>query len=163
MRFWIFLVPLLLISCLGQRSIDGVLDMHNQETVPYIKVPELVKSEGYALLDTRKREEYEVSHLKNAHWVGNDQFNLEEVTALFPNKDTAIVVYCSIGVRSEDIGEKLQDAGYTNVKNLYGGIFEWKNKGYPVLDPRGNKTEKVHAYNTYWGRLLTNADKVYSP
>ena len=163
MRFWTFLAPLLLISCLGQKSIDGVLDMHNQGTVPYIRVPELAVSNEYVLLDTRKREEYEVSHLENAHWVGDDQFNLEEVNAQFPNKDTAIVVYCSIGVRSEDIGEKLQDAGYTNVKNLYGGIFEWKNKGYPVLDPTKKKTEKVHAYNRYWGRLLIDADKVYSP
>ena len=148
-------------SCLGQKSIDGLLDLHNRQTVTYIMVPELATAEGYALLDTREKEEFQVSHLENAVWVGNNEFNLEEVTAMLPNKDTKIVVYCSIGVRSEDIGEKLQDAGYTNVKNLYGGIFEWKNKGYPVIDPKGRNTEKVHAYNTYWGRLLTNADKVY--
>ena len=148
-------------SCLGQKSIDGLLDLHNRQTVTYIMVPELATAEGYALLDTREKVEFQVSHLENAVWVGNNEFNLEEVTAMLPNKDTKIVVYCSIGVRSEDIGEKLQDAGYTNVKNLYGGIFEWKNKGYPVIDPKGRNTEKVHAYNTYWGRLLTNADKVY--
>ena len=163
MRLWLSLIPLILLSCLGQKSIDGLLDMHNQETVPYIKVSELAGSDGYTLLDTREREEFEVSHLKNAHWVGNDQFNLEKVTATFPDKEMAIVVYCSIGVRSEDIGEKLQDAGYTNVKNLYGGIFEWKNIGNTVFTLEGKETEKVHAYSKYWGRLLTNADKVYSP
>ena len=40
-----------------------------------------------------------------------------------------IIVYCSIGVRSEDIGEKLKELGYTKILNLYGGIFDWKNKG----------------------------------
>ncbi len=163
MRHLLFLVPLILISCLGQKNMEGVLDLHNRQTVPYIEVPELAASEGYALLDTREREEYEVSHIENALWVGYDQFNIEDVTALFLDKDASLVVYCSIGVRSEDIGEKLQDAGYTNVRNLYGGIFEWKNKGNAVINPEGKKTEKVHAYSKYWGRLLTNADKVYSP
>jgi len=33
-------------------------------------------------------------------------------------------VYCSLGIRSEVIAKKLKKAGYTNVFNLYGGIFE---------------------------------------
>jgi len=71
------------------------------------------------------------------------------------------VVYCSIGVRSEDIGEKLMDAGYNNVTNLYGGIFEWKNKGNQVYDTLGNETERVHAFNKHWGKLLSKGEKVY--
>ena len=71
------------------------------------------------------------------------------------------VVYCSIGVRSEKIGEKLQAAGYTNVKNLYGGIFQWKGEGEKVVDSLGLSTERVHAFSKLWGKLLTNAKKVY--
>jgi hypothetical protein len=83
------------------------------------------------------------------------------VLAVAPDKSIPLVVYCSVGVLSEDIGEKLEALGYTNVKNLYGGIFEWKNKGYPVIDNNGKDTRKVHAYNKRWGQLLTNAEKVY--
>ena len=55
-----------------------------------------------------------------------------------------------IGVRSEQIGEQLKAMGYDNIKNLYGGIFEWTNQGYPVF--KGNQqTLKVHAYDDFGG------------
>ena len=72
------------------------------------------------------------------------------------------MVYCSIGIRSEDISEKLKKAGYTNVYNLYGGIFEWKNRNYPVVNPENEVTEKVHAYSKQWGQWLHKGKKVYS-
>lgn len=164
MRLWMGLLLLsLMASCLGQQNIEGVLERHNKESVPYIQVGELAVSNGYLLLDTRESEEYQISHLEDAIWIGHDQFDIAAFTTQFPDKKAPLIVYCSIGVRSENIGEKLQEAGYENVQNLYGGIFEWKNKGYPVVDPRKKKTEKVHAYSKYWGRLLTNAEKVYTP
>ena len=128
-----------------------------------MQVTELAIKKNVMVLDTRAYEEFEVSHLENAQWVGYDKFNIDEFLKQNPDKEQAMVVYCSIGVRSEDIGEQLQSAGYTNVQNLYGGIFEWKNKGYPVVDKKKIKTEKVHAYSKFWGQLLTNAEKVYSP
>ena len=164
MKKWlVFLMLPLLASCPGNHSMEDVLGLYNKESVPYIRVDELANMQGHILLDTRESEEFEISHLENALWIGHDQFNMERFLNLYPDKDAPLVVYCSIGVRSEDIGEKLQEAGYTNVQNLYGGIFEWKNKGYPVVDIKKEKTEKVHAYSKYWGRLLTNAEKVYSP
>ena len=153
----------LLASCPGNQNMKDVLEMHNEESVPYIQVSELANSSDLTLLDTRANEEFKVSHLENAKWVGYDQFDIDDFILNYPDKNMPLVVYCSIGVRSEDIGEQLLEAGYTRVQNLYGGIFEWKNKGYPVVDPQREKTEKVHAYSKYWGRLLTNAEKVYSP
>lgn len=144
----------------AQETIDKNLRRFNTESVPYIHVEELNLNE-LNLLDTRKKEEYQVSHLKDAVWVGYKEFKIDSVLKIIPNKDKAVVVYCSIGVRSENIGEKLMMAGFTNVKNLYGGIFEWKNKGYPVYNLQGKVTDSVHAFSKKWGKLLTNAEKVY--
>ncbi|MBT8321286.1 MAG: rhodanese-like domain-containing protein [Eudoraea sp.] len=164
MKKWLgFLLFPLMISCPGAQTMDEVLDSYNKESVPYIQVSKLAKESGATLLDTREKEEFEVSHLENSQWVGYEQFDINEFLVRYPDKNDTLVVYCSIGVRSEDIGEQLMNAGYTNVQNLYGGIFEWKNKGYPVVDTQEEKTEKVHAYSKYWGKLLTNAEKVYSP
>ena len=145
----------------AQESIDDVLSKFNKESVPYVSVAELLREEGVLLLDTRKKEEYDVSHLENAIWVGYKGFILDSVLHKVPAKEVAIVVYCSIGVRSENIGEKLVKAGYTDVKNLYGGIFEWKNKGYPVFNLQGEPTNAVHAFNRRWGKLLINGEKIY--
>ena len=137
--FFLFLT-LSLASC-AQQSIPKVLEQLNDNTVDYISVEDL--------------HEIQV-------WVGYDDFDINKVLQQLPNKEKPIVVYCSIGVRSEDIGERLKRAGYTNVKNLFGGIFEWKNKGYPVYNTNQQETEKVHAFSKYWGRFLTNAEKVYA-
>jgi rhodanese-related sulfurtransferase len=146
----------------AQKSIDATLDKFNKESVPYISLTELYKRQDVALLDSREKEEFEVSHLKNAVWVGHREFSIDSVLKNFPDKNSAVVVYCSIGVRSENIGEKLMEAGYSRVENLYGGIFEWKNKGYPVYDQGGEETGKIHAFSRKWGKLLTKGEKVYN-
>ncbi len=151
----------LLLSANAQSSIEQALDWYNSESVPYISVTELQNFQNQIILDAREWEEYEVSHLKNAVWVGYDDFKLADVENKYPNKNANIVVYCSIGVRSENIGEELLESGYSNTKNLYGGIFEWTNQGYPVYNTKGEKTKKVHAYGKLWGKYLTKAEKVY--
>lgn len=158
--FFILTLPSAVFS---QNKIDRTLNKFNKESVPYMQVDALHGMHHVVLLDAREREEYEVSHLQNAVWVGDRTFELDSVTPKIPDKNTEIVVYCSIGVRSENIGEKLTEAGYTNVKNLYGGIFEWKNEGFPVYDPEGNETDKVHAFSKHWGKLLKKGEKVYGP
>ena len=75
-------------------------------------------------------------------------------------KDQAIVVYCSIGFRSEKIGEQLKERGFTNVKNLYGSLFEWANKGHPIIDQNGIKTKKVHTYNRTWSKWVENGELI---
>jgi rhodanese-related sulfurtransferase len=148
-------------SAHAQSSIDQALDWYNSESVPYISVTEMQNFQNQVILDAREWEEYQVSHIKDAVWVGYNEFNLAEVVKNIPDKNLNIVVYCSIGVRSENIGEELLESGYINTKNLYGGIFEWTNQGYPVYNMEGEKTKKVHAYGKLWGKYLTKAEKVY--
>ena len=148
--------------CTGftQNTIEKNLQKFNDESVPYITMEE-IKEHEVTLLDTRTKSEFEVSHLKGAVWVGYRTFNIDSIVNSFPQKNTPIVVYCSIGVRSEDIGEQLIKAGYRDVKNLYGGIFAWKNKGNPVYNLNKKETDSIHAFSKQWGKLLTKGKKVY--
>jgi rhodanese-related sulfurtransferase len=155
-----FAVVFLITTGCAQNTIEKNLRRLNRESVPYISVEEL-SSEEVTLLDTRKKEEFDISHLNGAIWVGHKDFRIDSVRKILSAKDETVVVYCSIGVRSEDIGEKLMKAGYTDVQNLYGGIFEWKNKGYPVYNVQGKETDSIHAYSKKWGKLLTKGIKVY--
>lgn len=110
-------------------------------------------------LDSRAKEEYEVSHIEDAIWVGYENPDFSRISSL--DKDSKLVVYCSVGYRSEKLAEKLKAKGFTNVSNLYGGIFEWKNQGYQVVDEKNEPTDSVHAYNKVWGIWLNNGVKVY--
>ena len=162
-----FLLSLLLslffsTSVFAQGKIDRILKNLNKESVPYAYVKNLNATDNIIFLDSRKKEEFDVSHLKGAIWVGYKTYEQEMVNAKIPKKDTPIIVYCSIGVRSENIGEKLQKAGYTNVKNLYGGIFEWKNQDKKIFNNKATETDSVHAFNKHWGKLLHKGIKVYT-
>ena len=143
-----------------KRQFKATIDALNSETVPYISVAELARQPaGLLLLDARPPAEFEVSHLAAARRVGYDDFTAE---ALGPvAKTTPIVVYCSVGYRSEKVGEKLLKAGFTNVRNLYGGLFEWVNQGHGVVDAAGRPTARVHAYSRLWGVWLQRGEKVY--
>jgi rhodanese-related sulfurtransferase len=147
---------------MAQKSIDSALKKWNKGSVPYTFADTLAQQKNhFVLIDARALEEFRVSHLHEAYWTGDKEFDKDSVLTRIPDKNSPIIVYCSIGVRSEDIGEKLMTLGYTNVKNLYGGIFEWVNKGYPVYDAKGEKTNKVHAFNKHWGKLLVKGERVY--
>ncbi|TMU55522.1 rhodanese-like domain-containing protein [Flagellimonas algicola] len=158
----IYIFLLLSIGAKSQLTIPDILEKFNNKTVEYITVDEAINGDDFIFLDAREREEFEVSHLKNAVWVGYDDFEIDRVSQIAPDKKIPIVVYCSVGVRSEDVGEKLKLAGYTQIRNLYGGIFEWKNQGNPVYNTQNQPTDNVHPFSKYWGQLLTNADKVYN-
>ena len=144
----------------NSKAYKVMLEGMYKHTVPTVSCSELKKEQhDVVLLDTRAKREYEVSHLPKARWVGYDEFDLKNIENL--PKDTPIVVYCTVGVRSERIGEKLKAAGYRNVRNLYGSIFEWVNQDNPVVDNQGKPTQKVHAYSRTWGVWLNKGEKVY--
>jgi len=124
-----------------------------------IDVTKAKKMEQAVFIDSRQKEEFVVSRIPNAIWVGFEDPQLEAVEKV--EKGTPLIVYCSVGYRSEKIAIKLQEKGFTKVYNLYGGLFEWVNQGNPVVNEKGEKTEKVHAYNRMWGIWLNEGEKVY--
>lgn len=168
MRYtWLYLallLSLLLLAC--KQPSDTAYNLmlrqlynHRVDTISAAQVQQKLE-QGIVplLLDTRSKSEYQVSHLPGARYIGYADFDLSELKDV--PSDTALVVYCAVGYRSEKIGEQLQAAGYTNVQNLHGGLFAWVNEGLPVYDSLG-QTEKVHAYTRIWGIWLHDGDKVY--
>ncbi|MEO6638087.1 MAG: rhodanese-like domain-containing protein [Ginsengibacter sp.] len=129
--------------------------------VPKINVEDVVKNNvAYIFLDAREKEEYNVSHIKNSIYVGDEKFNLASVKNI--PKSAKIVVYCSVGIRSDHVTAQLRDAGYKNAYNLFGGIFEWINEGNPVFNPGGYQTPYIHAYSKFWGAFVKSGYKVYN-
>ncbi|RZN83008.1 MAG: rhodanese-like domain-containing protein [Winogradskyella sp.] len=150
-------------STLGfsQESLSELLKQNNEQSVPYISVQELAMPKTKAiLLDAREQKEYNVSHLENAIYVGYDFFDLKSVTDTVPDKNQEIVVYCSLGIRSEDIAEQLKKEGYKNVRNLYGGIFEWKNNNFKVYNQKQQITDSVHAFSKEWSKWLKKGNAI---
>ena len=133
------------------------VDRYLSGTVQAIDVGELYDGySDYLILDAREFAEYETSHLPGALFIGYKEYDPDVLDDVHPS--TPIVVYCSIGYRSEKIGEKLQDQGFSEVYNLYGSLFEWANRGLPLDNIKGQRTSIVHGYNRSWSKWLLNPD-----
>jgi len=164
MKKTIFIFSFLICSTgiFAQKTVDKAFDEMLENllsfSVPYITVDELKEMDGVCLLDARELEEYKVSHIEGAQYIGYNDFSKKALENI--PKEQTVVIYCSVGYRSEKIGEKLQRMGYIEVYNLYGSIFEWVNEGYPVVDENGTTT-RVHTYNKRWSKWLQNGQAVY--
>lgn len=124
-------------------------------SVPMITIEDYKTMNNAVLLDARAEEEYQISHIPSAQHIGYDQINESILENL--DKNTPIVLYCSVGYRSEKVGEKLINRGFTKVYNLYGSIFEWVNRNNTIVTPAGQPTKKIHTYNRSWSQWMTNA------
>lgn len=110
------------------------------------------------LLDVRTLEEWNVSHLPGARHA-EPKASVESVTAGI-SKETPIVTYCAVGYRSAEMATRLRGAGFTNVRNLEGSIFQWANEHRRLVQGE-QPVSQVHPYNALWGRLLE--DDVRAP
>lgn len=148
----------------GQFTDEEFNEMANKMAnggTPDITIKDLKKDiDNIILLDAREKKEYEVSHIKNATWIGYDDFNIERLPQGL-DENAKIVVYCSVGYRSERIGEKILSKGYKNVYNLKGSIFQWINEGNPIVNQENQVTTKIHGYNEKWSKWIKQGEVAY--
>jgi rhodanese-related sulfurtransferase len=166
MEYRIVIVTVLVLVCqisCGQQSLEiavnNLLDFSVDTVHVQVLEREIESSGNIYILDTREEEEYLVSHIPGAIPVGFNQFESTVFDSI--PKDASLITYCSVGYRSEKIGKRLEKMGYSNVRNLYGGIFAWKNAGMSVVSPSGETTDSVHTYNRSWSLFLEEGIKVY--
>ena len=120
------------------------------------------------LIDVRETEEYAVSHLETAIQVDPDISNREFMRQFESNlRDKIVIFYCSVGYRSselaEDLQERLGESGAKAVYNLEEGIFGWHNAEMPLVNQAG-ETSLVHPYDDHWGRFLKRQQEIsYRP
>jgi rhodanese-related sulfurtransferase len=155
-------------AALGFRSVDWFLLKtslrHKFPKVEWISTSELAdwlankKRPAPVLLDVRTSDEWDVSHLPGARHVEPNAG--AESAAAGVAKETPIVTYCAVGYRSGEMAERLRAAGFTNVRNLEGSIFQWANEHRPLVCG-DQRVTRVHPYNSFWGRLLS--DDVRAP
>ena len=101
------------------------------------------------VVDVRAKAEYRVSHLGNAFHLES----AEQIAVRFPDRGDELILYCSVGYRSAAVAASLQELGYTRVLNLRHSLFEWANRGLPLVNAQG-PTTMAHPFNRRWGKLL---------
>lgn len=74
------------------------------------------------LLDVRQPWEYEVCKIEDSVLLPMSQITAEYNSLDF---DRETVVICHHGIRSRRVGRYLEQAGFSNIINLSGGVAQW--------------------------------------
>ena len=169
---WAFLLSLSLSLFIPSYSRDrvstantGLIKTHKKllkdyERVPHISSEELMtmESEDYILFDVREKDEFMISHMKDAIWV-DPSIDASSFMEKFRNEigGKTLILYCSVGVRSTRLAEKLLASNtgmdVTQIYNLENGIFGWHNENRPIFQSQ-DSTDFIHPYNFRWGRMV---------
>ena len=92
-----------------------------------------VAEAGVITLDVRTPGEFAEGHVEGARLIDFQSFNFENEIATL-DKNATYAVYCRSGNRSGQAVKVMQDAGFTNVFNMNGGVIDWANAGLPLVN-----------------------------
>ncbi len=113
----------------------GVSSTQETIAVPEIYVQEvkqkLDRKEDFLILDVREPWEREIAQINGALFIPMNSV-LSRLKELDPSKE--IVIHCRTGQRSASVTQSLIKEGYSNVKNMVGGINAWTTEVDPNLN-----------------------------
>ncbi len=95
----------------------------------------LAKAPAAQVLDVRTKEEFATGHLAKATLIPwtNEDFTARAAKELDPAKP--VLVYCRSGRRSTAAAKALAKLGFTEIRNLDGGILAWQKAGQLLTKP----------------------------
>lgn len=111
----------LLGSCLANPlvSVDNLQNLNAEEANALIE-----QDQKIAIVDVRTPGEFAQGHLKGANSLPVGEIN-QRATAMLPDKEQKILVYCGTGKRSRMAIAALEKMGYSSIYNLSGGLNHW--------------------------------------
>jgi len=136
----LFVVPLLLLnmtlkSAGSQPAFKASLLTQAKAAVKSVSAADVKaaidKNEKAIFLDVRTPEEYESGHLPGAINISN-QILKSKISAVIPDKNTKIYVYCEEISRSPLATKTLNDLGYKNAVLMDAKLEDWIKAGYPM-------------------------------
>ncbi len=102
---------------------------HTQIT-PAQLAERLARGEDVVIIDVREPYEWNTGHIERAQHIPMQQIprRVDELP-----RDREVVMVCRSGGRSEHVRQHLAQAGFTNVKNLIGGMQRWAREVDPTI------------------------------
>ena len=107
----------------GQEAADKEIP----EMTPVDLKVKLDAHEDFLLLDVREPHEYDIARIPGSKLIPLNAVG-QRISEIEPYKHKEIVVHCKSGGRSLRASKQLKAAGFSNVKNLAGGIGAWSDQ-----------------------------------
>jgi rhodanese-related sulfurtransferase len=113
------------------KIVDNAKTRIRETNVPDVR-NRMDRGDKFLLVDVREESEYAKDHLPGAVHMGKGVIE-RDIELRVPDLNTEMILYCGGGFRSALAADNLQRMGYTNVISMDGGIREWREKGYPLV------------------------------
>jgi len=143
---------LLLVACGGETATTSATTT-TSTTTTMVGTEVKIENGSYwvitpAELYSFKTKDFLLVNLDNAPFMiiqGTDLYvkpaEIQQNLDKFPvDKNQKIVLYCMTGTSFAPVATALVNAGYTRVMALEGGVLNWQQQGYPVV----NYTQKAN-------------------
>ena len=131
MRIVFFIILTSLTLTIGSCKEGKAQQTQSVELISVVDMEEALKLDDVQLVDVRTKREFASGHIKNAKNIVYQSANWDvQVAAL--DKEKPVYVYCARGVRSAKCASILEEAGFTKIFDLEGGITKWINEDKTV-------------------------------
>jgi rhodanese-related sulfurtransferase len=126
-------VAILLASC-GSKPASGetvTIGGGSYKNVTADELNAMLKEKDFVLINV---------HIPFAGNIANTDLSIpydqiqQNLSQLPADKNAKVVLYCRSGHMSQIAAETLVELGYTNVWNLKGGMDDWQQAGYEIVD-----------------------------
>lgn len=121
-------ITLASVSCKNaQKNNTKVTAQAIEVIAPKAMYEVLLKDPSTQLVDVRTKDEFAVSHLKDAQNICVTDTDFKQKVAHL-DKDKPVYVYCKKGGRSAQASKILKELGFTKIFDLQGGITNWQQQ-----------------------------------
>ncbi len=122
------ILTLVIESCNNvQKTNDKVMTQTIEVVAPKAMYEILLKDPSAQLVDVRTKDEFAVSHLKDAQNICVTDNDFKQKVA-FLDRSKPVYVYCKKGGRSAQASKILKQMGFTKILDLQGGITNWEQQ-----------------------------------
>jgi len=127
-----------------QQPLESVLAQAREtvtEISPELALQEIESNSELLILDVRTKMEYDKVHIKGCVLIprGFLEFKIKKNDMFpdinkrkIPSKDQPVLTYCKSGGRGLLAAKLLKEMGYTNMRNIKGGIQAWMKSNLPL-------------------------------
>jgi rhodanese-related sulfurtransferase len=106
--------------------------MAESKNITVTEASHLLDSGQLVLIDCRREEERSKMYIPGSVHLEDVKINKNALKKYGFTSDKLIAIHCKKGGRAKRVCKALRGEGFTNVKNLDGGIEMWKEQGLPT-------------------------------
>lgn len=122
------ILTLVIVSCNNaQKTNDKAMTQTIEVVAPKAMYEILLNDPSAQLVDVRTKDEFAVSHLKDAQNICVTDNDFKQKVA-FLDRSKPVYVYCKKGGRSAQASKILKQMGFTKIFDLQGGITNWEQQ-----------------------------------